>query len=77
MCDFAVDVGQVCRAHGRNPDAFVATLPRLPALVADGLVHRHGDLLVIPAEAMTFVRTVAAAFDAHLGTSAAVHSRAA
>lgn len=77
MCDFAVDVGQVCRAHGRDPEAFLATLARLPAFVADGLVRRHGDLLVIPAEAKTFVRTVATAFDAHLGTSAAVHSRAA
>jgi oxygen-independent coproporphyrinogen-3 oxidase len=77
MCDFAVDVGRVCRAHGRDPEAFLATLTRLPALTAHGLVRRNGDLLVIPADARTFVRNVAAAFDAHLGTSVAVHSRAA
>lgn len=77
MCDFAVDVGQVCRVHGRDPDDLLATFARLPTLVADGLVHRDGEILVVPAEARTFVRTVAAAFDAHLGTSAAVHSRAA
>jgi oxygen-independent coproporphyrinogen-3 oxidase len=77
MCDFAVDVGQVCRVHGRDPEALLATLPRLPALLADGLIRHDGDLLVIPAEARTFVRNVAAAFDGHLGTSAAVHSRAA
>lgn len=77
MCDFAVDVGRVCHAHGRNPEAFLATLVRLPALAADGLVRWDGGLLVVPAEARTFVRNVAAAFDAHLGTSAAVHSRAA
>jgi len=77
MCDFAVDVGQVCRAHGRDPETLLATLPRLPALLADGLIRHDGDLLVIPAEARTFVRNVAAAFDGHLGTSAAVHSRAA
>ncbi|MHB2205849.1 oxygen-independent coproporphyrinogen III oxidase [Methylobacterium sp. CM6257] len=77
MCDFAVDVGRVCRAHGRDPEAFLATLTRLPALTAHGLVRRNGDLLAIPADARTFVRNVAAAFDAHLGTSVAVHSRAA
>lgn len=77
MCDFAVDVGQVCRAHGRDAQAFLATLPRLPTLIADGLVRRDGARLVIPDEARTFVRTVAAVFDAHLGTSAVVHSRAA
>lgn len=77
MCDFAVDVGQVCRAHGRNPKAFLATLTRLPTLAIDGLVRWDGDLLVIPAEARIFVRNVAAAFDGHLATSAAVHSRAA
>lgn len=77
MCDFAVDVGAVCRAHGRNLEAFLATLARLPALVMDGLVIRDGEALVIPEEARIFVRNVAATFDAHLGTSATVHSRAA
>jgi oxygen-independent coproporphyrinogen-3 oxidase len=77
LCDFAVDVGAVCRAHGRDPEAFLATLTRLPRLAADGLVRRDGDRLLIPEEARTFVRNVAAAFDAHLGTSAAIHSRAA
>jgi oxygen-independent coproporphyrinogen-3 oxidase len=77
MCDFAVDVRSVCRAHGRDPEAFLATLTRLPTLAADRLVRWDGDLLVVPAEARTFVRNVAAAFDGHFGTSAAVHSRAA
>lgn len=77
MCDFAVDVGAVCRAHGRDPEAFLATLARLPALVSHGLVLRDGEVLVIPEEARIFVRNVAAGFDAHLGTSATMHSRAA
>jgi oxygen-independent coproporphyrinogen-3 oxidase len=77
MCDGAVDVGQICRAHGRDPQAFLATLSRLPGLAAHDLVRWQGDLLVVREEARTFVRNVAAAFDAYLGTSAAVHSRAA
>ena len=77
MCDFAVDVGVVCGVHGRDPDALFASLSRLPTLVADGLVRREGATLSVPDDARPFVRNVAAAFDAHLGTCAAVHSRAA
>ena len=77
MCDFAVDVGAVCRAHGRDPDALLAATPRLRTLAKHGLVHREGGVISIPDDARAFVRNVAAAFDAHLGTSAAVHSRAA
>lgn len=77
MCEFRVDVGAVCRAHRRDPDALLAALPRLPRLLADGLVRREGATLHVPDDARAFVRSVAAAFDAHLGTSAAMHSRAA
>lgn len=77
MCDFAVDVGRICRHHGRDPLALLAALPRLESLVADGLVRREGPVLSVPDEARMFIRTVASAFDAYLGTSGAVHSRAA
>lgn len=77
MCDFSVDAGEVCRSHGCEAGPFLAGLPRLPALLADGLVRREGDRLVVADEARDLVRTVAASFDAYLGTSAAVHSRAA
>ena len=77
MCDFAVDVGQVCRSHGHDPEALLASLPRLRVLVAHGVVRLDGHTLSIPEDAKPFVRNVAALFDAHLGTSAALHSRAA
>ncbi|KAA0108234.1 oxygen-independent coproporphyrinogen III oxidase [Methylobacterium sp. P1-11] len=77
MCEFRVDVGEVCRSHRRDPHALLASLSRLPTLSADGLVRQDGTILSIPEDARPFVRNVAAAFDAHLGTSAAVHSRAA
>ncbi|MBB2961542.1 oxygen-independent coproporphyrinogen III oxidase [Methylobacterium sp. R2-1] len=77
MCDFAVDVADVSRSYGRDPDALLASLPRLPTLTAHGLVRREGAVLRVPEDARPFVRNVAALFDAHLGTSAAVHSRAA
>jgi oxygen-independent coproporphyrinogen-3 oxidase len=77
MCDGAVDVGALCRAQGRAAEPFLAGLPRLPALLADGLVRREGDRLVVTDPARDLVRAVAAAFDAYLGTAAALHSRAA
>ncbi|CAA2160092.1 Oxygen-independent coproporphyrinogen-III oxidase [Methylobacterium brachiatum] len=77
MCDFAVDVGEVCRAHGHDPSELLASLPRLRILAEHGLIRRQGNVLNIPDEARIFVRNVAAAFDAYLGASAATHSRAA
>ncbi len=77
MCEGAVDVGALCRAHGREAGAFLAGLPRLPALLADGLARLEDDKLVVTDEARDLARTVAACFDAYLGTVAALHSRAA
>jgi oxygen-independent coproporphyrinogen-3 oxidase len=77
MCDFSVDVGQVCRAHGWDAGALLASLPKLRTLALDGLVQRDGDVLSIPDGARALVRNVAAAFDVHLGIAAAIHSRAA
>ena len=77
MCHSAVDVGEVCRSHGVEPGPFLAALPRLPALLADGLVRREGDRLALPGEARGLVRVVASVFDAYSGRAAALHSRAA
>ncbi|AWN39565.1 oxygen-independent coproporphyrinogen III oxidase [Methylobacterium durans] len=76
MCDFAVDVGRVCRAHGRSPGEILHAAPRLTNLEADGLVRIKGNVVSVPREARPFVRSVAAAFDAYLGTSGRTHSRA-
>ena len=75
MCDFSVDVGQVCRAHARRPDEFLGSLGRLRTLEADGLVEVNGGVLSIPEDARAFVRNVAAVFDAYLGKSGGIHSR--
>lgn len=77
MCDFVVDVGAVSRSHGHDPETLLASLPRLCLLEEHGLVRLEGSTLSIPEEARSFVRNVAALFDAHLGTSPAEHSRAA
>ncbi len=76
MCDFEVDLAQICARHRTRPDALVQSAPRLPALVADGIVQIDGNLLRIAAGSRILVRTVASAFDAYLLSSERPHSQA-
>jgi len=76
MCDFAVDLGQVCARHGQTPGAILGSAPRLRDLISDGVVALDGVSLRVPEAARFLVRSVAAAFDAYLDQSAQLHSRA-
>ena len=60
MCNFRVDVG--------------GTDGRLSRLEDDGLIRRSGDIIEVVEEARPLVRTVAAAFDAYLPDSGAMHA---
>jgi oxygen-independent coproporphyrinogen-3 oxidase len=50
--------------------------PKLDGLIADGVVARDGPSLALPDDSRFLVRSVAAAFDAHLDRSQRLHSRA-
>lgn len=76
MCDFRVDLRQVCSRHGTTPDAVLQSASRLHALSADGVVHLQGSVLSVADDARHLVRSVASAFDAYIGTSGPVYSRA-
>jgi oxygen-independent coproporphyrinogen-3 oxidase len=76
MCDFGVDVGAVCARHGSGADAVLKSAPRLKQLVSDGVVEIEGSSLKVPSKSRFLVRSVAAAFDAHLDQSQRLHSRA-
>jgi oxygen-independent coproporphyrinogen-3 oxidase len=76
MCDFAVDLDQVCARHGSAADAVLQSAPRLRDLVTDGIVELDGTSLAVPADSRFLVRSVAAAFDTHLDQSQRLHSRA-
>ena len=76
MCDFSVDVGEVCRAHGASPDALLQAIPRLGVLEGDGVIRLDGTRLAVADDARFLVRSVASAFDAYLGSSGRTHSRA-
>jgi oxygen-independent coproporphyrinogen III oxidase len=76
MCDFRVDVGELCRKHGAPIGGLVANNPRLREFARDGLIRLDGSVVSIPDEARLLVRHVASAFDAYLESSARPYSRA-
>lgn len=76
MCDFQVDLAQVCRQHGTEPQAILQSTPRLRDLEQDGIIHMGADVLSVNETTRFLVRSVASAFDAYLGASGRAHSRA-
>jgi len=76
MCDFRVDVGQICRQHETSADTILQAIPKLRMLQEDGIVHLEGDVLSVNDNARFLVRSVASVFDAYLGASGRTHSRA-
>jgi oxygen-independent coproporphyrinogen-3 oxidase len=76
MCDFRVDLQQVCARHGKRPESLLRSADRLDMLIADGIVQLEGPVLSVADNTRHLVRSVAAAFDAYLKTSGPVYSRA-
>jgi len=76
MCDFGVDLGPVCARHGAAAEDMLRSSPRLHDLISSGVVELHGAALAVRDDSRFLVRSVAAAFDAHLDSSARLHSRA-
>jgi len=76
MCDYGVDLDAVCTRHGIEPEQMLKSASRLQALVSDGVVELKGATLAVAENSRFLVRSVAAAFDAHLDASKQLHSRA-
>jgi oxygen-independent coproporphyrinogen III oxidase len=49
---------------------------RLKPLISDGVVRLDGDRIAVAKDSRFLVRSVAAAFDAHLDPAKQLHSRA-
>lgn len=75
MCRYGADLGDICTRHGVAPE-MLSSSPRLETLIADGVVKLDGDTLTVSEDSRFLVRSVAAAFDAHLDVSKQLHSRA-
>ncbi|MDE5445313.1 oxygen-independent coproporphyrinogen III oxidase [Bradyrhizobium sp. CSA207] len=76
MCEFSADLGAICARHGAMPQAMLTSAPRLKSLISDGVVKLDGDRIAVAKDSRFLVRSVAAAFDAHLDGAKQLHSRA-
>jgi oxygen-independent coproporphyrinogen-3 oxidase len=76
MCDFGVDLDPLCARHGSEASVMLRQATRLQDLIADGIVALEGTSLAVADRSRFLVRSVAAAFDAHLDAGKGLHSRA-
>ena len=76
MCDFGADLAPICARHGAAAETVLNSAPRLQDLIADGVVALDGTSLAVQRDSRFLVRSVAAAFDAHLDRARERHSRA-
>ena len=76
MCDFSIDLAPVCTRHGLSAETMLRSSSRLRDLISDGIVELDGTSLAVADDSRFLVRSVAAAFDAHLDGSKQLHSRA-
>ncbi|EJN11471.1 oxygen-independent coproporphyrinogen III oxidase [Bradyrhizobium sp. YR681] len=76
MCEFSADLGDICARHGAEAEAMLQSASRLKPLISDGVVRLDGDRIAVANDSRFLVRSVAAAFDAHLDPGKQLHSRA-
>lgn len=76
MCDFEVDLAEVCSAHGRDIADLANTRPGLRDLAADGLLTLEGDRLIVTEAGKLVVRTICALFDVYFAPEGGRHSKA-
>ncbi|MBR0928485.1 oxygen-independent coproporphyrinogen III oxidase [Bradyrhizobium diazoefficiens] len=76
MCEFSADLGDICARHGAEAGAMLNSAARLKPLISDGVVRLEGNRLAVAKDSRFLVRSVAAAFDAHLNPAKQLHSRA-
>ena len=76
MCDFTVDLADVCSRHGRDFSDLAQALDQLAEPLHDGVAELAGARLTITDLGRPYLRTVCAAFDAYLDPAATRHSAA-
>lgn len=76
MCDFAVSRVELQQRYGLAADPVLAEMQLALSNDQDGVLAVDGDRLVISESGRPFVRSVAAAFDAHLNSNGARYSLA-
>jgi oxygen-independent coproporphyrinogen-3 oxidase len=75
MCSGRADLPRIAAAHDADQGILTDAVPHLEAMADDGLIRWNGACVEVAPEGQRFVRHVAAAFDAYLGTGPAAHAR--
>ena len=75
MCHFAVDLAAVCERHGAAVPPLLAEVPRLHALIDDGMARLEGTRLCVTERGRPLVRSICAAFDRHYTGAEGRHAR--
>jgi len=76
MCDLTVDLAEVCKAHQADVSALDEDVAKLAPLSADGICTVDGTRITVSEDGRPFIRLVASAFDAYLGSGQGRHSKA-
>jgi oxygen-independent coproporphyrinogen III oxidase len=76
MCHGRVRLSAVAARHGAGVGGLAGAAPGLAALAADGVVEWDGDAIAVRPGMRTFVRNVAALFDAYLRPAETRHAPA-
>jgi len=74
MCDFAVDLAEVCANHDRPLSELDDSVARLAPMQEDGIAEVEGTRVAATRLGRDFIRSICAAFDAHLEHGAVRHS---
>ena len=76
MCDFAVDFGAVAMRHGFAADHFAGMAAQLQPAIEAGIAVLSDTRVSVPPQHRLFLRSVAAAFDAHFSMAPNRHAKA-
>jgi len=76
MCDFTLDMEEICALNQQPPDALDDSLPALLLQEKDGLIQLKGRLVVVTPKGRRFIRNIAAGFDRYLQNNEQKHSLA-
>ncbi len=75
MCDFKVDLADACARHGRQLDELGEAFAMLKGMQEDGIADVNGAVVEATRTGRDFIRSICAAFDAHLERGATRHSK--
>jgi oxygen-independent coproporphyrinogen-3 oxidase len=76
MCDLSVDAAEIATRHGFDPAIFDDVSEKLEPAILAGIAEVKATRVSVPAKHRLFLRTVAAAFDAHFVAAPNRHAKA-